>query len=214
MPFCEKCGVSVKQDSNFCRNCGAPQNPQPEPQLNYTPVPPPPSHNNSIEGLAEPSAFQPPSTQKTAEQIINFIIINKSKRFGGQEFFTGILTTTQLILAPMTKDMLKEVTNISRQQAKNKNTTSTPVYPYQQMYLNVPPSTILSQIPGCFSIQNSSIHEINLKLVNVVSDGYADFQEYEIQIVCDLQTLTYHMTKRNEYIIRLKQIYQEKVKLH
>jgi hypothetical protein len=212
MPFCEKCGATVKPDSNFCRNCGTPQNAQPQKQSTYPPAPPPPNYNNSIGVSAEPPAFQPPSYQRTTEKIIDFIIVSKSKRFGGQEYFTGILTTTQLIFAPMTKDMIKEATNISRQQAKSKNTTSIPVYPYQQMYLNIPPSTILSQT-GCYSIQNSSIHEINLKLVNVVSDGYSDFQEYEIQIVSDLQTLTFHMTKRNEYVIRLKQVYQEKVRL-
>lgn len=214
MPFCEKCGASVKPDSNFCPNCRAPQNAHPQTPFNYPPVPPPPNYSNSIAGLAEPYAFQPPSWQRTTEQITGFIIISKSKGFGGQEYFTGILTTTQLIFAPMTKDMVKEVTNISRQQAKSKNTTSTQVYPYQQMYLNVPPSSIISQTSDCNSIQNSSIREINLKLVNVASDGYADFQEYEMQIVSNQQTLTFHMTKRDEYVIRLKQVYQEKIRLH
>jgi hypothetical protein len=214
MPFCEKCGASVEPDSNFCANCGAPQNLQSQTQFNYPPVPPPPNYNNSISGLAEPSVFQPPSWQNTTEQITGFIIINKSKGFSGQEYFTGILTTTQLIFAPMTKDMVKEVTNISRQQAKSKNPTSTQVYPYQQMYLNISPSNIISQTSGCYSIQNSSIRQINLKLVNVASDGYADFQEYEIKIVADQQTLTFHMTKRDEYVIRLRQVYQEKMRLH
>ena len=214
MPFCEKCGAFVKPDSNFCPNCGAPQNVQPQTQFDYPPVPPPPNYNNSISGLAEPYTFQPPSCQRTTEQITAFIIISKSKGFGGQEYFTGILTTTQLIFAPMTKEMVKEVTNISRQQAKSKNPTITQVYPYQQRYLNVPPSSIMSQTSGCNSIQNSSIREINLKLINVASDGYADFQEYEMQIVSDQQTLTFHITKRDEYLIRLKQVYQEKMRIH
>jgi hypothetical protein len=214
MPFCDKCGASIKPDSNFCHNCGTPQNAQPQTQFTYPPAPPPPNCNNSISGSTEPPAFQPPAPQRATEQIIDFIIVNKSKRFGGQEYFTGILTTTQIIFAPMTKDMLNEVTNISRQQAKSKNTTLTPVYPYQQMYLNTPPSTILSQTLGCFSIQNSSIREINLKLVNAVGDGYSDFQEFEIRIVSNLQTLTFHMTKRDEYVIRLKQVYQEKMRLN
>jgi zinc-ribbon domain len=214
MPFCEKCGAFVKPDSNFCPNCGAPQNAQPQTQFNYPPVPPPPNYNNSIAGFSEPSAFQSPSWQRTTEQITGFIIISKSKGFSGQEYFTGILTTTQLIFAPMTKDMVKEVTNISRQQAKSKNLTSTQVYPYQQRYLNLPLSSIITQTSGCTSIQNSSIREIILKLVNVASDGYADFQEYEMQIVSDQQTLTFHMTKRDEYVIRLKQVYPEKMRLH
>jgi hypothetical protein len=214
MPFCEKSGASVKPHSNFCPNCGTPQNAQPQPQPNFPPMPPPPNNNNSTRESIEPPAFQSPPLQKAAEQIIDFIIIGKSKRFGGQEYFTGILTTTQLIIAPMTKDMLKEVTNISRQQAKNNNTTFTGTYPYQQMNLNNPPSTILSQTPGSFSIQNSASREITLKLVNNVGDGYSDFQEYELQIITDPHTFTFHMTKRDEYVTRLKQVYKEKVRLH
>jgi hypothetical protein len=214
MSFCEKCGAAVKPDLNFCGNCGAPQNANHRAQFSYSSVPPPPNYHNSIGGLAESSTFQPPYPQRAVEQIASFIIVNKSKRFGGEEYFTGILTTTQLIFAPMTKEMLKEVTNISRQQAKNPNNPPTSVYPYQQLYLNVPPSTILNQTPGCIPVQNSSIREINVKLVNSIGDGYSDFQEYEMQIVFDMQTLTFRMTKRDEYVIRLKQVYQEKVRLH
>ena len=208
MPFCEKCGATVNANSNFCRNCGAPQNPQ----TKDLPLQPPPNNDNSITRFSDSSAFQQPSVPKLDEQTRDFIIVNKSKRFGGKEYFTGVLTTSQIVFVPMTNDMIKEVTNISRQQAKTKNAALITVYPYQQMYLNVSPSTILSQTPGSFSIQNSSIREINLKLVNVASDGYADFQEYEIQIFTDLQKLAFNMTKRNEYVSRLKQFYKEKIR--
>ena len=58
------------------------------------------------------------------------------------------------------------------------------------MYLNSLPSSILSQTTGSFSVQNSAIREITLKLVNNVGDGYSDFQEYELQIITDPQTFT------------------------
>ena len=209
MPFCEKCGTSVNADSNFCRNCGAPQNAQ----TKDLPLPPPHSDDNSATRFDGSSAFQQPTVPKIDEQTRDFIIVYRSKRFGGKEYFTGILTTLQIVFVPMTNDMIKEVTNISRQQAKTKNTAPTTVYPYQQMYLNVSPSTILSQTPGSFSIQNSSIREINLKLVDIVSDGYADFKEYEIQIFADLQKITFNMTKRDEYVSRLKKFYKEKIRV-
>ena len=213
MPFCDKCGAAVNPNSNFCRNCGAPQTEQPQTQSNYQPVPPTSNSNNLTEGLAESPSSQTSSRQVATEQIADFIMVRKSRRFGGEEYFTGILTNTQIIFAPMSKDMIKEVTNISRQQAKANNNTLPKVYPYQQMYLNVLPSTILSQTPGCFSIQNSAIREINVKLVNAVGDGYSDFQEFEMRIITDLQTQVFRMTKRDEYIIRLKQVYQEKIRV-
>ena len=55
------------------------------------------------------------------------------KCFGRRECFTGILTSQRLIFVPMTNDMLKDVTNITRQQAKNRDITGALiVYPYQQ----------------------------------------------------------------------------------
>jgi hypothetical protein len=213
MPFCEKCGSPVKSDSNFCRNCGAPQNVQTNTQSNDSHVSAQQNNNNSSESSAGPTAFQQPFRQSAPEQVVDFIIVSRSKRFGGKEYFTGILTHTQLIFAPMTNDMIKEVTNISKQQAKSKCATTTAIYPYQQRYLTASPSAILNQSPGGFSIQNSSIREINVKTVNAVSDGYSDFEEYEMKIVSDLQTLTFYMTKREEYVFRLRQVYQEKIRL-
>ena len=210
MPFCEKCGTSINATSNFCRNCGAPQNAQPKDLT----LPPPHNDDNAIKKCGDSLAFQQPSVPKIDEQTRDFIIVNRSKRFGGKEYFTGILTTSQIVFVPMTNDMIKEVTSISRQQAKTKNAAPTAVYPYQQMYLNISPSTILSQTPGSFSIQNPSIREINLKLVDIVSDGYADLKEYELQIFADLQKMTLHMTKRDEYVFRLKQFYGEKIRIN
>ena len=143
---------------------------------------------------------------------MGFIIAAKSKRFGNEEYYTGILTNQRLIFAPMTKDILKEITNISRQQAKT-NSTAMPVYPYQQKYLSMGACVILAQTQGCFSIANSAISELTIKIVNASGDGYADTQQFEMQILTDSGAQTYSMTKRDEYITRLRQVYQDKVKL-
>lgn len=50
MPFCEKCGNQLKQDSKFCSKCGAPSNytpPAPVPLQNQNT--PPPVYRNSTE---------------------------------------------------------------------------------------------------------------------------------------------------------------------
>ena len=112
----------------------------------------------------------------------------------------------------MTNDMLKEVANISKQQAKGKMAPMT-VYPYQQTYLAMQPSAILSQTPDSFAIENISIREMKLSLVSAGGDGYADFEEFEMQILADSGNQTFRMTKRDEYVVRLKQSYQDKIKL-
>jgi hypothetical protein len=146
------------------------------------------------------------------EQIFGFIIVSRSKRFGSQEYFTGVLTSTRLIFAPMTNNMLKEVAEISKQQAKGKIGPMA-TYPYQQNYLAAGTLAVMGQTPGCFAIDNASIRAVNLTLVNAVSDGYSDFQEFQMQIVTDSATSTFRMTKRDEYVARLKQVYLDKVKL-
>lgn len=207
MPYCENCGTQLNPNANFCGNCGAPQKPQAQPTPQYIPISLPPM----AAGIPEPPNNQALPKQEP-EKILGFIIANKQKRFGNPEYFTGILTSEQLIFAPMTSDMLKEVSNISRQQAKGKLPASI-VYPYQQRILAMAPFSIMAQTMGCFSIQNASIREIKLKIVNVPSDGYSDFQEFEMQILTNLEAQTFHMTKRGEYITLLKQFYQDKVNL-
>ena len=116
MSCCENCGIPLNLNANFCKNCRAPQNPQAQPTSQHMPIPPPP---NAV-GIPEPPKDQAPFNQEALEKILDFIIVNKPKRFGNPEYFTGILTSERLIFAPMTSDMLKEVANISKQQAKGK----------------------------------------------------------------------------------------------
>ena len=72
----------------------------------------------------------------------------------------------------------------------------------------------MAQTDGCFAVQNGSVREIKLKIVNALSDGYSDFQEFEMQILSNLDASTFRMTKRDEYVSRLVQVYKEKVSYH
>lgn len=200
MPYCENCGQPLNQNANFCGNCGTPRKQQPQTSTITPPPPPAP--------IMHEAPIQP---QPAAEQIINYIIAAKSKRFGGDEYYTGILTSQRLIFAPMTKDNLKEVTSMTRQAPKS-GVSALPVFPYQQMYLSSTPEMILANTQGCIVIANSSIREIALRTVDINSDGYSVGQEYEVQIKTDTGTQTFHMTKRDEYPARLRQVYPEKVK--
>ena len=204
MPYCENCGTQLNPNVNFCRNCGTQQ----KQQIQHFPPPPPTfmTQNEQVKTLN-------PTSQVGTEQILSFIIAQKSKRFGNADYYTGILTNQQLIFAPMTKEMLREVSEISKQQAKGKLGPGPITYPYQQRYLSMSSSAILANTPGCIVIQNSSIQEINLTVVGSIGDGYSDTNEYEMKIESSAGYYAFRMTKRDEYASRLKQIYPDKIRL-
>ncbi len=205
MLYCENCGKPVNETAKFCRNCGAQQNPQTQTAMAPQVVPAPVT--------VQPKPLTPQiQTQETQEQIGSFIIVNRSKHFVRQEYLTGILTSRRLIFAPMTSHMIKEVANISKQQAKGK-TPPNSIYPYQQNYLATAPQIILGQSPDSFALENVSIKEIKLALVSVGGEGYADSEEFELKVVADSGSYTFRMTKRDEYVTRLQQTYQDKVLL-
>ena len=205
MHYCENCGTPVNRNVNFCGNCGTPQ----KQQIQDFPPPPPSILITQIEQVKILNPF----SQAVTEQILSFIIAQSSKRFGNADYYTGILTNQQLIFAPMTKEMLREVSEISKQQAKGKLGFGSITYPYQQRYISMATSAILVNTPGCLVIQNSSIQEINLAVVGSIGDGYSDTNEYEMKIASSVGNHTFRMTKRNEYVSRLKQIYQDKLRL-
>lgn len=199
MQYCENCGKILTPNAKFCGNCGTQlQNNQ----VMQPPLPPPPP-------LLQTSNLQ---NLTALEQILNFIIAQLTKRFGNPEYYTGVLTNQRLIFVPMTKNMLKEVSEISRQQAKGSTKPQPTIYPYQQNYLSIPPSEIIAGSPSCIVIENSSILEINLAIVGAIGDGYSDTNEYELKIKSMQGNYTFRMTKKDEYATRLRQIYQDKIR--
>jgi hypothetical protein len=205
MPYCENCGKTVSETAKFCRNCGAPQTPQIQTSATQAEAP---------QIMSAPVTIQPKpvmAPKDGPELIQSFIIVNRSKHFVGQEYLTGILTSRRLIFAPMTKDMIKEVSNITRQQAKN-NLGTINAYPYQQNYLAIPAQVIINQSLGSIAIENVSIKQILLELVSTGGDG-AETTEFELQVIADSGSNTFRMTKRDEYVTRLNQLYHDKLLL-
>jgi len=206
MPYCENCGKPLSPNANFCGDCGTRQKAQAH--QSTQPLPPPPPQE--FKGLAITHTTQP---HPIPEQILSFLIVEAHKRFGKTEYFTGILTSERFIFAPMTKEMLKEVSNTSREQAKGKLSQGPITYPYQQTYLAMGPAQIMATSVGCFTLANNSIRQIELRVVGAIGDGYSDFSEYEMKIASDLGVQTYRMTKRDEYVARIRQSYQDKLRL-
>jgi hypothetical protein len=109
--------------------------------------------------------------------------------------------------------MLKEVSEISRQQAKEKINPGPFIYLYQQSYLSMSPSAIITGSPSCLIIKNSGGFEINLTTISAIGDGYSDTNEYELKIKSLQGNYTFILTKRDEYMTTLRQIYQDKLRL-
>jgi hypothetical protein len=199
MLHCEICGNSLAPEQKYCGTCGT--------QIimaQFVPPPPPPTLLNQT-----PHQLN----QSISEQILSFIIAQLTKRFGNSDYYTGVLTNQRLILIPMTKNMLKEVSEISRQQAKGKVNPGPIIYPYQQSYLSMTPSAIIACSPSCLVIENSGVVEISLVIVGGIGDGYSDTNEYELKIKSVQGNYTFRLTKRDEYVTRLRQIYQDKLRL-
>jgi hypothetical protein len=199
MPYCENCGKVLTPEAKFCGNCGT--------SLKKAQVvsPPPP-----LTSLSQTSI---PLNPAAHEQIISFIIAQLTKCFGNPDYYTGVLTTQRFIFVPMTKNMLEEVSEISRKQAKGKVSPGPIIYPYQQSYLSLPASAIMAGNPSCLVIENSGVLEINLAIVGAIGDGYSDTNEYELKIKSVQGNYTFRLTKRDEYATRLRQVYQDKLRL-
>jgi hypothetical protein len=199
MPYCENCGIILNPGAKFCGNCGYALN-----VAQVVPPPPPPmQHSQSFNS----------SNQAGTEQVLGFIIAQYVKRFGNWDYYTGVLTSQRVIFVPLTKNMLKEVSEISRQQAKAKVSSAPMVYPYQQSYLSMPPSAIISGNPGCLVIDNSGVLEISLAVVGSIGDGYSDTSEYELKIKSVQGNYMFRLTKREEYVARLRLVCQDKLRL-
>jgi hypothetical protein len=199
MPYCENCGKFLTPEAKFCGNCGTSLK-----KAQVVPPLPPPTP------LSQTSN---PLNQATPEQILSFIIAQLAKRFGNPDYYTVVLTNQRLIFVPMTKNMLKEVSEISRQQAKGKVSPGPIIYPYQQSCLSMSPSAIIAGSPSCLVIENSGVLEINLAIVGAIGDGYSDTNEYELKIKSVQGNYTFRLTKRDEYATRLRQVYQDKLRL-
>jgi hypothetical protein len=197
MPYCENCGNILNPGAKFCGNCGYALN-----LAQVVPPPPPMQHSQTLNS----------SNQAGPEQVLGFIIAQHVKRFGNWDYYTGVLTNQRVIFVAMTKNMLKEVTEISRQQAKGKISPAPIIYPYQQSYLSIPPSAIISGNPGCLIIDNSGVLEISLAVVGSIGDGYSDTNEYELRIKSVQGNHAFRLSKREEYAARLRQVYQDKLR--
>ncbi|MCW4009092.1 MAG: zinc ribbon domain-containing protein [Candidatus Bathyarchaeota archaeon] len=213
MPYCEKCGAEVNADSNFCRNCGAPQNktpvqapaaaPQPTPVQNVTPAP-----------------AQAPAQAADSEPVLGVLLLRKPKSFGRYDTFTGVVTAQRLIFAQMTNDMLKDAIQQARDQAKAEGKgfwgqwgdQMKASFGYTQRYLSMAPSAALAETAGNFDVKHGAVREVKLKLKDV-NQGNMESHEFELEIQSAAGKFGFRMDENKDCVQLLKQVYGERVKM-
>lgn len=114
----------------------------------------------------------------TGEEIMG-IIPNTHSGFLGQKAYNLIVTNNRLIVAELTKDMLKDeakrVTDETKEQGEGifnrmAKTMSSGTNLYQKYY-SMPIESILAENPGNYSIAVNDVKKIRIKLGMMYDDG-------------------------------------------
>jgi hypothetical protein len=103
--FCAKCGAALTTGNSFCTGCGAPI---------PTPTEPAPP---SAQTVAAP-VYAPPSSSEQILSILGGITIASGFMGLKRTSYTMIMTSTRVILAELTQDMLKSAIEDARSDTK------------------------------------------------------------------------------------------------
>lgn len=219
MPFCEQCGSEISSDAKFCGNCGAVIKKASQTIVNNpTQVSPPyntPPSSTQIPPLTQIPISMPQATD--LERVIGAISLRIPKSFGRWDSFTGVITDRRMIFAQMSNQMIQDAVITARNQAKAEGKGFLGQWEEQlraqyyasQRYLNMQPSSIISETPGNFEIANNFINEIELKFEKQVNTNNTDFK---IEIKYSSGKYEFIIDENDNYIKLLKQVYGQKVK--
>jgi hypothetical protein len=225
MPYCGNCGSENIPNAKFCGNCGAkftiePQAPQQQNQVLPPPPPPPPPPTQ------EPTPIQAPPNmqfqQDTSERIIGVLPLRHPKSFGRFDFYAGVVTSTRMIFAQVTDEMVKQSVSAARDQAKAEGkgffgqwaSQLANSFGYTKRYLSMAPATILAETAGNFAYDNGSIYEVKVKHKEIRdSDGMVHHSEFEIEVKTNTGTVEFKMEEDTSYTDLLKSVYGDRVKM-
>lgn len=124
----------------------------------------------------------------TGEEVVG-IIPNTHAGFLGQKAYNLIVTNHRLIVAELTKDMVKEevkkVTTESKEQGdgilKRMAKTMTSGVNIYQKYYSMPVENILNENPGNYSIAANDVKKIRVKIGMMYDDGRNNPDEIRIK---------------------------------
>ncbi len=174
--FCTQCGTPLRPDVRFCGQCGAPLSHAPaEPAVSAAPaVPPPPTTQpGPPEGWSAP---QPQPVAWAAPLIVQeptVGILTGLQRHGGflgikKDTFNLIVTSTRLVFAAVTQQMMKDAVATANTEAKAEGKGFFKRMAAQmawmdvicRQYASMPIDAILVQFPGSYAIANGQIERI------------------------------------------------------
>ncbi|MEM3739893.1 MAG: hypothetical protein QXP84_03770 [Candidatus Korarchaeum sp.] len=149
------------------------------------------------------------------ERVLGVLPLRKSKSLGRWDTFAAVLTTSRMIFAQITGEMVKEAVEKAKNQAKSEGkgflgqwaAQLGATLSYANRYLEMTPSQILSETPGNFAIGNDAIREIKIK----PASGTAE--EFNVEIDSSSGKLVFRMDGSAEKVELLKQVYGDRVKL-
>ncbi len=191
-------------NAKFCQNCGAP--------IKSTSTVDQARPLDDVRRLAQASTSVP-------ETILGVILLRKPKSLGRYDTFAGVLTTSRMIFAQITKEMLNEAARLAKEQAKAEGkgfwgqwaSQLNATLNYIQKYLKMEPAAILNETPGNFALNNDSINEIKLKLKQT-RRGEPHLHEFEVEVSSTTDKIALAMDDKKEYVNLLKAVYGERVK--
>ncbi len=181
--FCANCGAAITAGNAFCTGCGTPI-PASAPVVAVPPSAPPVATPPSAPPAAAP-VYAPPSSSEQILSILGGITIASGFMGLKRTSYTMIMTSTRVILAELTQDMLKSAIEDARSDTKAEGggffkqwgAQLAASFSYAERYWEMAPDAALAETPGNIAWDRNAIEKIKLK-AGMTRDEAADDPDY------------------------------------
>lgn len=118
------------------------------------------------------------------ENVIGAIPVNWKKGFFKMEMYTLVVTNYRLIMAKLSKDVWKQITQEKKAEVESKGggffkkmwATATTGYTYHTRYVNLDPEYILNETPDNIWMDPNTVKSITLRKGRIIRDEDGDKQ--------------------------------------
>jgi hypothetical protein len=155
--------------------------------------------------------------------------LTRTKILGVDQHFSQVITTQRMIFAQETSEMRKSAYGFAKEKVKAEGKAEDQGFfsrisslgharfdYYVQKYRFMEPSTILSETPGNFAVDNNDVKEIKVRHISGFLAPSGEPSHFMMEIASGKAKYTFKMDEFmrrgvEEYIKLLKQVYLEKV---